>query len=49
LRSIHSNSKLAKTKRKVEIELEQLEEEKTKAVLSQDFTTALHLRSQEER
>lgn len=49
LRSIHSNSKLAKTKRKIEIELEQLEEEKTKAVLAQDFTTALHLRSQEER
>ena len=49
LRSIHSNSKLAKTKRKVETELEALEEEKTKAVLSQDFTTALHLRSQEER
>lgn len=49
LRSIHSNSKLAKTRRKVESELEQLEEEKTKAVLSQDFTTALHLRAQEER
>ena len=49
LRSIHSNSKLAKTKRKVEDELEKLEEEKTKAVLSQDFTTALHLRSLEER
>lgn len=49
LRSIHNNSKLAKTRRKVEIELEQLEEEKTKAVMSQDFTTALHLRSQEER
>lgn len=49
LRSIHSNSKLAKTKRKVESELESLEEEKTKAVLSQDFTTALHLRSLEER
>ncbi len=48
-RSIHSNSKLAKTRRKVEEELEQLEEEKNKAVLSQDFTTALHLRSQEER
>ena len=49
LRSIHSNSKLAKTKHKVEDELEKLEEEKTKAVLSQDFTTALHLRSLEER
>ncbi|HMQ02209.1 MAG TPA: ATP-dependent Clp protease ATP-binding subunit, partial [Candidatus Doudnabacteria bacterium] len=48
-RSIHSNSKLAKTRRKVEMELEQLEEEKTKAVMSQDFTTALHLRTQEER
>ncbi len=49
LRSIHSNSKLAKSKKKVQNELEALEEEKTKAVLSQDFTTALHLRSQEER
>ncbi|MEZ4179955.1 MAG: ATP-dependent Clp protease ATP-binding subunit [Candidatus Doudnabacteria bacterium] len=49
LRSIHSNSKLAKTKRKVESELETLEQEKTKAVMEQDFTTALHLRSQEDR
>ncbi len=49
LRSIHSNSKLAKNRKKVENDLEALEEEKTKAVLSQDFTTALHLRSQEEK
>ncbi len=49
LRSIHSNSKTAKNRKKVENELVALEEEKTKAVLSQDFTTALHLRSQEEK
>lgn len=49
LRSIHSNSKVAKNRKKVENELDALEEEKTKAVLSQDFTTALHLRSQEEK
>lgn len=49
LRSIHSNSKTAKNRKKVENELDALEEEKTKAVLSQDFTTALHLRSLEEK
>ncbi len=49
LRSIHSNSKVAKNRKKVENELDELEEEKTKAVLSQDFTTALHLRTQEEK
>lgn len=49
LRSIHSNSKTAKNRKKVENELNALEEEKTKAVLSQDFTTALHLRALEEK
>jgi ATP-dependent Clp protease ATP-binding subunit ClpC len=49
LRSIHSNSKTMKAKKKVENDLQALEEEKTKAVLSQDFTTALHLRTQEEK
>jgi ATP-dependent Clp protease ATP-binding subunit ClpC len=49
LRSIHSNSKAMKAKKKLEIDLQALEEEKTKAVLSQDFTTALHLRTQEEK
>ncbi len=49
LRNLHSNSKTARNRKKVENELNALEEEKTKAVLSQDFTTALHLRSQEEK
>ncbi len=49
LRSLHSNSKVLKNKKKVENDLQILEEEKTKAVLSQDFTTALHLRAQEEK
>ena len=30
-------------------ELQRLEEEKTKAVMIQDFTTALHLKSQEDK
>jgi ATP-dependent Clp protease ATP-binding subunit ClpC len=49
LRSIHSNSKTLKAKKKLETELQSLEEEKNKAVLSQDFTTALHLRAQKEK
>lgn len=49
LRSIHSNSKALKAKKKLENDLRALEEEKTRAVLSQDFTTALHLRTQEEK
>lgn len=49
LHSIHSSSKIAKSRKKIESELEALEAEKAKAVLSQDFTTALHLRSQEDR
>ena len=49
LRSLHNNSKTARNRKKVENELLALEEEKTKAVLSQDFTTALHLRTQEEK
>lgn len=49
LRSVHSNSKNLRNKKKIESDLTILEEEKTKAVLSQDFTTALHLRAQEEK
>lgn len=49
LRSINSNSKLLRATKKIEVDLVALEEEKTKAVLSQDFTTALHLRTQEEK
>ncbi len=49
LRSINSNSKLLRATKKIETDLAALEEEKTKAVLGQDFTTALHLRAQEEK
>ncbi len=49
LRSINSNSKLLRATKKIESDLAALEEEKTKAVLGQDFTTALHLRAQEEK
>ncbi len=49
LRSLNSNSKLLRATKKIESDLESLEQEKTKAVLSQDFTTALHLRAQEEK
>ena len=49
LRSINSNSKLLRATKKIESDLAALEEEKTKAVLAQDFTTALHLRAQEEK
>lgn len=49
LRSVNSNSKLLRATKKIEADLAGLEEEKTKAVLNQDFTTALHLRAQEEK
>jgi ATP-dependent Clp protease ATP-binding subunit ClpC len=49
LRSITSPSKLLRTTKKIESDLDALEQEKTKAVLAQDFTTALHLRTQEEK
>jgi ATP-dependent Clp protease ATP-binding subunit ClpC len=49
LRSINSNSKVLRQTKKIESDLGALEEEKTKAVLAQDFTTALHLRAQEEK
>ncbi len=49
LRTISSSSKLLRATKKLESELAALEEEKTKAVLGQDFTTALHLRTQEEK
>ena len=49
LRTINSNSKLLRAAKKIESDLSALEEEKTKAVLAQDFTTALHLRAQEEK
>ena len=49
LRSINSSSKILRATKKIESDLLALEEEKTKAVLAQDFTTALHLRAQEEK
>jgi len=49
LRSINSSSKLLRMTKKIESDLQSLEAEKTKAVLAQDFTTALHLRAQEEK
>ena len=49
LRSLQNHSKILKLKKKLENDLQTLEEEKTKAVLAQDFTTALHLRTQEEK
>ena len=49
LRSINSNSKFLRATKKIESDLLALEEEKTRAVLEQDFTTALHLRAQEEK
>jgi ATP-dependent Clp protease ATP-binding subunit ClpC len=49
LRSITSPSKLFRLTKKLESDLQSLEAEKTKAVLAQDFTTALHLRTQEEK
>jgi ATP-dependent Clp protease ATP-binding subunit ClpC len=49
LKSINSGNKFLRQTKKIESDLEELENEKTKAVLAQDFTTALHLRAQEEK
>jgi len=46
LKTTAQNSKHSKNLKKLTQELAELEEEKTKAVLSQDFTTADHLRIQ---
>ncbi|MBL8030575.1 MAG: ATP-dependent Clp protease ATP-binding subunit [Candidatus Doudnabacteria bacterium] len=49
LRSINSGSKLLRTIKKIESDLESLEQEKTKAVYNQDFPTAIHLNTQKEK
>jgi ATP-dependent Clp protease ATP-binding subunit ClpC len=49
LRTLSSNSKILRQKKKIEADLHALEEEKTKAVLADDFPTAIHLRTQEDR
>ncbi len=49
LKTVGVNSKSLRTIKKLETELEELEDEKTKAVLAQDFVTAEHLRIQGEK
>lgn len=49
LRSINSGSKLLRSIKKIEGDLESLEQEKTKAVYNQDFPTAIHLNAQKEK
>ena len=46
---MNSKSRNLRVVKKIEMELRRLEEEKTKAVMLQDFTTALHLKSQEDK
>jgi ATP-dependent Clp protease ATP-binding subunit ClpC len=48
-KSVNSKSRNLRVVKKIEMELVKLEEEKTKAVMLQDFTTALHLKSQEDK
>jgi ATP-dependent Clp protease ATP-binding subunit ClpC len=48
-KSINTKSRNMRVVKKIENELQRLEEEKTKAVMMQDFTTALHLKSQEDK
>jgi ATP-dependent Clp protease ATP-binding subunit ClpC len=48
-KSVNSKSRNLRVVKKIEAELSRLEEEKTKAVMLQDFTTALHLKSQEDK
>lgn len=49
LKTISSNSKILRAIKKIEHDLTSLEEEKSKSVLNQDFTTALHLKTQEDK
>lgn len=49
LRSINSGSKLLRSIKKIESDLDTLEQEKTKAVYNQDFPTAIHLNTQKEK
>lgn len=48
-KTINAKSRNIRVVKKIEMELHRLEEEKTKAVMLQDFTTALHLKSQEDK
>jgi ATP-dependent Clp protease ATP-binding subunit ClpC len=48
-KTIIAKSRNVRVIKKIELELHNLEEEKNKAVMIQDFTTALHLKSQEDK
>lgn len=48
-KTINSKTRNIRVVKKIELELKRLEEEKTKAVMLQDFTTALHLKAQEDK
>ncbi|MEO8065630.1 MAG: ATP-dependent Clp protease ATP-binding subunit [Candidatus Doudnabacteria bacterium] len=48
-KTLNTKTRNIRVVKKIEIELKRLEEEKTKAVMLQDFTTALHLKSQEDK
>ena len=48
-KTVNSKTRNVRVVKKIEIELKRLEEEKTKAVMLQDFTTALHLKAQEDK
>lgn len=48
-KTVNVKSRNIRVVKKIEMELRRLEEEKTKAVMLQDFTTALHLKSQEDK
>ncbi|OGE83689.1 MAG: hypothetical protein A3B10_04515 [Candidatus Doudnabacteria bacterium RIFCSPLOWO2_01_FULL_44_21] len=48
-KTLNTKTKNLRFIKKLENELRKLEEEKTKAVMLQDFTTALHLKSQEDK
>jgi ATP-dependent Clp protease ATP-binding subunit ClpC len=48
-KTLNTKTRSIRVVKKIETELRKLEEEKTKAVMLQDFTTALHLKSQEDK
>lgn len=48
-KTVNVKSRNLRVVKKLEAELHRLEEEKTKAVMLQDFTTALHLKTQEDK
>jgi len=48
-KTLNTKTRNLRSVKRIEAELMKLEEEKTKAVMRQDFTTALHLKSQEDK